>query len=369
MNKAISIFGTYIDATAYRKIKDTLDSTFLSEGKIVQEFEKNLHEKLGWLYPVAVNSGTSALHLSLATLGIGKGDEVIVPPQTFISTALAPLYLGAKPIFADIQYSTGNIDPISVKDQITKKTKAIIVVHWGGYPCDMDEIAQIAQEYKLPVIEDAAHALGAEYNRRPIGSISSSTCFSFQAIKHLTTGDGGAVCWKSKLLYQRACKLRWFGIDRVKDKASLLGERQYNLKEVGYKYHMNDYEASLGLANLNSIRQRIERRRKIAQKYREELGTIDGIGLFDYKANRKSSYWAFGFHVEKRSDFIKALRNRKIQTSVIHQGIDRNDIFGGIQKNLYNQRHFDQTQIHIPIHDFLEDKDIHYIISSIKKGW
>ncbi len=365
----ISIFNTYIDKNAAKIVKHTLDSTFISEGKAVKEFEAALSNKLGWINPLTVNSGTSALHLALATIGIKGGDEVIIPPQTFIATGLAVLYQGAKPVFADIDYMTGNIDTESIKSKITQKTKAIIPVHWGGYPCDMDEILKIAHEYNLIIVEDAAHALGAEYKKKPIGSISPLTCFSFQAIKHVTTADGGAICFKDKNLYQKAFRLRWFGIDRDKDKSSILGERQYNLHEIGFKYHMNDYEASLGLANLESINKRLRKRRKIAKQYRESLGKISGIKLFDYRQDRESAYWLFGMHVEKRNDFIKAMKSKNITVSVVHQGIDRNDIFGGLRKDLPNQRLFDKTQIHIPVHEGLTPPQVQYIINSIKKGW
>jgi perosamine synthetase len=168
----------------------------LSEGRLVKEFEEKLEKELGLKNPIAVNSGTSALHLAIVLAGIGPGDEVILPAQTFIATGLVIAQEKAVPVFADIQYKTGNIDPNKIEEKITKKTKAILVVHWGGTPCDMDEIHTIAKKHKLVVIEDAAHALGATYKKRPIGSISDFTCFSFQAIKHLTTGDGGAVCVK-----------------------------------------------------------------------------------------------------------------------------------------------------------------------------
>lgn len=365
----ISLFNTYIDTKAYKSVRDVLTSSFISEGKVVKEFEGKLASYLGWVNPIAVNSGTSALHLAIIISGIGKGDEVILPAQTFIATAMVVVQVGAKPVFADIQYETGNIDPASIRKKITPKTKAIMVVDWGGYPCDLDELRKTAEEYDLMLIEDAAHAAGAIYKGSPIGSISPITCFSFQAIKHITTGDGGAVCCLDKKLAHQAFKLKWFGIDRDNDKPSILGERVYNLDTVGYKYHLNDYAASLGLANLNNLKKRLHRRRKIADKYRTELKKISGIKMFDYKKDRESSYWLFGMHVEKRADFIKALSSNGIMTSVVHQRIDRNKVFGGIRGDLINQNKFDETQIHIPLHEGLTGYQIGYIIQSIKRGW
>lgn len=365
----INIFNTYIDIKAYSKISSVLKSTFLSEGKMVEQFETQLTRKLSLKNPIAVNSGTSALHLALDLANVGAGDEVITTPQTFVATALAILYQKAKPVFVDIQYETGNIDPKQIEKKITKKTKAILIVDWAGYPCDLDEINKIAKRYNLMVIEDAAHALGATYKNKPIGAISPLTCFSFQAIKHVTTGDGGAVTCLDKNVARKGFAKRWFGIDRINSIPSILGERQYDISEIGYKYHLNDYEAVLGIANLLNFKRRLENRRKIALQYRKELTKIRGIKLFDYKADRESAYWLFGFHVGKRLDFIKALKSRGVLTSVVHQRIDHNSIFGGKIRGLINQERFDQTQINIPIHDSLSKKDINHIINSIKKGW
>lgn len=368
MSNSILFFNTYIDPSSFSLIKKVLKSTFLSEGKVTAEFEEKL-KHIGLSYPLCVNSGTSALHLALILAGIKEGDEVIIPAQTFISTGLAVLYQHAKPIFADIDYTTGNIDPEIIKKKITNKTKAIIPVHWAGYPVDLDEIGAIAKEYNLTVIEDAAHALGATYKGKSIGSISPFTCFSFQAIKHLTTGDGGAIACKKITDQKRGKQLRWFGIDREDNLPSLLGERQYLLHEVGYKYHMNDYEAALGIANLTSLEKRLKRRRQIAQEYIKHFGNFSGIELFSYTTDRESSWWLFGMHVQKRNDFIRALKDQGISCSVVHQRIDKHPIFGGLQRDLIIQAKFDSTQIHLPVYERLTNEQVAHIISSVKKGW
>ncbi|MFH0892350.1 MAG: DegT/DnrJ/EryC1/StrS family aminotransferase [Candidatus Falkowbacteria bacterium] len=365
----IPFFNTYIHPDAADNIGAVLASTFLSEGKIVKEFEDKLNEKLKLSNPVVVNSGTSALHLAVILSGIKPGDEVILPAQTFVASGLAVLMEGAVPIFADIQYETGNINPADIEKKITEKTRAIMAVHWGGYPCDMDEILKIAKKYKLSVIEDAAHALGAVYKNRPIGTISDFTCFSFQAIKHLTTGDGGAICCLNKTKAKGAKTKRWFGIDRVNAIPSLLGEREYDIKELGYKYHLNDYAAALGLANLENFEERLEKRRRIAEIYRDKLKTVSGLKLFNSENDRASAHWLFGMHVENRVDFISALQKKGVPASVVHLGIDHNSIFGGWDQSLIEQRRFDKTQIHIPIHETLSDENIDYIINAIKNGW
>jgi perosamine synthetase len=365
----IPVYTTYIHPSANEAVSQTLESTFISEGKNVKEFEERLAKELGIVNPVALNSGTAALHLAMVLAGIGPGDEVIIPAQTFVATALVVVQQGAKPVFADIKYQTGNIDPASIREKITERTKAIVPVHWGGMPCDLDEIQQIAKAHNLLVIEDAAHAPGATYKGKPIGSISDYTCFSFQAIKHITTGDGGAIGCLDSEKATEAFTRRWFGIDRANARPSHLGERQYNISAVGFKYHLNDYGAALGLANLQSFAERLANLRSLAAYYRIELAGVPGVQRWDCPDDRQSAWWLFGFHVERRDDFIRAMADRDIVASVVHQRIDRNSVFGGLDESLVNQKRFDETQIHIPLHAGVDGEKAAYIVESIKKGW
>ena len=366
----IDFFNTAINGAAFKKVGEVLSTTFLSEGKLVAAFEGALFDTAGIINPVALNSGTAALHLAFVVAGIGIGDEVIIPSQTFIATGLAVLMTGATPVFADIQYETGNIDPLDVIKKITSNTKAILPVHWGGYPCDMDELKAIAKDHNLLNIEDAAHAIGATYKGNKIGAISDMTCFSFQAIKHLTTGDGGALACKNKDHFVKAMALRWFGIDRKNSLVGLLGEREYNLDTIGYKYHLNDYAAALGLANITDLQANLKRRRAIAACYNNELSKVDGIELFKYNKDRESAYWLYGFHVENRDAFILNLKQANIPVSVVHQGVHKNDLFIHHSKqSLINQAAFDQSQIHIPVHNNLTDEQVHFIVKTIKAGW
>lgn len=365
----MNFFETSVSRKAVTNAVKALESGWLSEGELVKRFEAKLSGMLGIMNPVALNSGTSALHLALVIAGAGRGDEVIVPPQTFIATGLAVIMAGAKPVFADIQSSTGNIDPRSIEEKITGKTKAIIPVHWGGYPCDMDEINSIARKHGLRVIEDAAHALGAIYKKSPVGSISRFTAFSFQAIKHLTTGDGGALSCLNAKDHERARALRWFGIDRARSKPSILGEREYDIKECGYKYHMNDLAAAVGLGNIESLKKNLARRRQTALRYRRAFKDVAGLKLLDYKEDRVGSCWIFTMLVDDRRDFITALKSRGVPASVVHLRIDRNSVFGKKTPKLYGQEEFDRRQVSIPVHEKLSDEDIGRIIRSVKTGW
>jgi perosamine synthetase len=365
----MDFFSTIISDKSKYLANQVLNSTFISAGKMADLFENCLTETLNVSKPVSVNSGTSALHLALDVAGVGPGDEVILPAQTFIATGFVILMLGAKPVFADIQIETGNIDPKSIRDKITEKTKAIIPVHWGGYPCDLDEINAIAKEFDIVVIEDAAHALGAIYKSRPIGSISNYTCFSFQAIKHITSGDGGAICCLDDSDHYQLKRRRWFDIDRDNSKPDLLGERVYDAENIGYKYHMNDLAAAVALGNLESFGIIQDRLDFISNFYFNELKNVPGLTLLNYKDDRKSANWLFTIKVKERINFIKALKDQNIPSSVVHLRIDKNSVFGGINKELINQEIFNNEQVSVPIHANLTDEDIYKIVNAIKKGW
>lgn len=360
---------TYISEKAIALANEVLRSGYVSAGKYADKFEDELASRLGMVNPVTVNSGTSALYLALAVAGVGPGDEVILPAQTFIATGLTVLMHYATPVFADIQYKTGNIDPESIRRKITEKTKAVMPVHWAGYPCDLDEINDIAREHDLAVIEDAAHALGATYKGRPIGAVSRFTAFSFQAIKHLTTVDGGALCCLDEDDLYWAKRRRWFDIDRENSKPSELGERVYDAEQTGYKCHMNDLSAAIGLGNLDDFPMKLKRRTEIGGIYREALKDVPGLQLFEYRDDRESAYWLFTVLVERRADFIRKLKEKGVPASVMHLRIDNNSVFGGIRPDLDVQARFDEEQVSIPVHSSLTDEDLELVISEIKKGW
>lgn len=369
MADRIGMFKPYVSEKAIGRVASVLKSGWVGEGKVVEEFEKRFQELIGAPFPVAVNSGTSALHLALVMTGIGPGDEVITTAQTFIATSHVVLAQGARSVFADVQYETGNIDPHDIEHRISERTKAILVVHWGGYPCDMDEIHEIAARRGLVVIEDAAHALGAAYKGRPVGSISPFTCFSFQAIKHITCGDGGMLCVADERSRDEARRRRWFGIDRMRRTPSILGEPLWDVSEVGYKYHMNDIAGALGLEHLLEFDDLFKRRAYIAGRYREELSSVAGITLFACAGDRVHANWLFSLHVEQRVPFIQMMKSKGIDVSVVHQRIDTNSVFGGRAEGLSNLERLTETMICLPLHNLLTDADCEYVIKSIRGGW
>jgi len=367
--ESMEFFYTHISPRSIELASDVLHSGWLSEGKMVREFEVALASHLGIRNPVALNSGTSALHLALVLAGVGTGDEVILPAQTFVATGLVILMQGAIPVFADIDPLTGNISPASIAERLTPRTRAIIPVHWGGYPCDMDEINALAQQHGVVVVEDAAHALGATYKGTPIGAISRFAAFSFQAIKHLTTGDGGALCCLGEEDFRQAMSRRWFGIDRNASLPSILGERVYDIVSVGYKYQMNDLAAAVGLGNLSDLVDRLARRQSNGGFYRRELAGIPGVRLLHQRNDRTNAFWLFTLLVEEREDFIVKLADHGIPASVVHLRIDHNTVFGGLREELVGQSEFNQSQVAIPVHEGLMTDDLGRIVDVVRSGW
>lgn len=360
----MNFFDTTITEEAKKEVMDCLDSGMISEGGRVDYFEKQVSGVFGYKNCVAVNSCTSALHLALILSGVKPGDEVILPAQTFIATGYAVLYCGAKPVFADIDRSTGNLLVMEIEKKITPKTKAIICVSWGGTPNRLALLEGLCGMYGLALIQDNAHALGSTHMEKSLDDFGDFTCLSFQAIKSLTTGDGGMLTCKNPHDYYRAKKLRWFNIDRENDKVGLDGERLYDSHEVGYKYHMNNIAAAIGLGNLHGVKERQARRKHVADMYHASFRGTDNIAL-----SEGSSDWLYTALVDKRDDFIRMMRSKNIPVSVVHNGIDRNSIFGGIDRSLVNQRYWDKHHICLPCHSGLTDEDVEKVCNAIKDGW
>lgn len=257
-----------IEEDDIQAVVDVLRSDYLTTGPKVEEFEHIVAEYVGAKYAVAIANGTAALHAACYAAGIGPGDEVITTPITFAASANCVLYCGGTVVFADINPKTYNIDVEDIKRKITDRTKAIIAVHYTGQPCDMDGIHALARKHNLLVIEDAAHALGADYKGKRIGSISDMTTFSFHPVKHITTGEGGMITTNSKELYKRLKLFRTHGITR--DPGFMQkneGDWYYEQCNLGYNYRITDIQCALGISQMGKLDRFIERRRALAQKY------------------------------------------------------------------------------------------------------
>lgn len=306
MNSAfIPISKPYISTIEEKYVLDAVRSTWVSSlGKYIDTFEAEFAKYCGVKYALTTSNGTTSLHLALEALGIGPGDEVIVPDLTFIATANAVSYTGATPIFADISSDNLCIDIDSITKLISKKTKAIIPVHLYGHPADMDAINILAKTHNLYVIEDAAEALGAKYKNRPVGGLGSCGIFSFYGNKIITTGEGGMLTTNDEDLYNRAKLLR--------DHA-MSSDRRYWHEEIGFNYRMTNLQAALGVAQLEQIDKFITKRSKVMSWYREFINTSKSIRL-NYLDNwAKSSYWMICLEVDwldekLRDDLMSKLR-------------------------------------------------------------
>lgn len=367
--KNIFMFYPHISERASELVSEIIKGRWVGQGTKVDEFEQQFKSAFNLPHVVSVNCGSAAIRLALAISNIGPNDDVITTPQCCTATNHPILEQFAHPVFADIQYETGNIDPNDIERRITKKTKAIICSHWGGYPCDLDEIHAIAKKHGLIVIEDATEACGAVYKRNFLGSSSDFTAFSFQAIQSLTTGEGGMLAMLKDCDRQSAIRRRWYGIDRFNRTPNGIGYFDFDIFETGYGYHMTNIAAAIGLANLQELDEVKKRRAEIAGKYREELQKIDGIRLFKKHEDREGSNQLFTLHAKKRDDFCAALKSRGVETSIVHLRNDVYTIFGKKRNDLPNLDEFTRTNISIPIHTKLTDEDVDYVVETIKKGW
>jgi perosamine synthetase len=364
----VVLFYPHIPENAIQEVEDTLRSRWIGQGPKVERFEQRFKEKFSPSFEsVAVGAGTDALHLAYILAGIQPGDEVISPVFTCTATNIPLLYIGAKVKFADIQMDTLNIDPKHVRQLVNEKTKAIICVHYGGLPCDMDELHEIGRQWGIPVIEDAAHALGASYHGQLIGSISDYTMFSFQAIKTLTTGDGGMLLIKDKNKLEKARRIRWFGIDRV---GKQNGNWENDIWEVGYKYQMTDISAAIGLASLEEFDSVFDYRRKLFNLYKEGLKDVPGIKLAgaEYQ-DREHGYWLCTVLVEHRIELQKKLRENHIESNQVHFRNDMYTLFGGRRDYLPNMDAVEDKYMVLPLHLKVQPEDVNRICDLIRSGW
>jgi perosamine synthetase len=364
----IVLFHPHVSESAIDMVLQTLHTRWIGQGPRVDEFEAKFGKRFGNSgASVAVGSGTDALHLSYILAGIQPGDEVITPVFTCAATNIPLLYERAVIKFADVQPGTLNMNPGHVKRLITDKTKAIICVHYGGLPCDMDELTVIAAERGIPIIEDAAHALGATYRGRTIGTISEFTMFSFQAIKQMTTGDGGMLLLRDAGLLEKARRVRWFGIDRT---AKQMGNWDNDITEIGYKYQMTDIAAALGLAALAEFDQVLALRQSLFKRYCENLRPVSGLQIVgDGFTDREHAAWIFTVLAENRRELQEKLRSCGIESNQVHYRNDRYTVFGGRRNDLPNMDTVEDNYLVLPLHTKITFDHVDKICDIIRSGW
>lgn len=358
-------FKVFMPKTVDDELLRVLHSGFIGQGEKVNQFEKDLGDYFGNKNVLTINSGTGALQLALRLANVSYGDEVISTPMTCTATNMPILAAGAKIVWCDVDPVTGLADPDSIESKITKKTKAIMLVHFGGIPCDIKKVNKIAKKHNIKVIEDGAHALGSSYMNQKIGCHSDFVMFSLQAIKHITTVDGGLLLTKNDDDYARGKLLRWYGIDRETKSQAFRCED--DILEYGYKLHMNDICATIGIEQLKYVDEIVGKHMANKDFYDKALSGIDGIDLIPSQVKEGSSSWLYTLHIKNRDSFMRWMMDNEIQVSRVHERNDKHTAFKDSAVTLKNLDIFNSTQVSIPVGWWLSEANREIIVSKIKE--
>lgn len=363
----IPVCTPFLNGNERKYVDDCLRTNWISStGKYIQLFEGKFSRYCGKKHGIATTSGTTALHLAVASAGIGPGDEVIMPTFTIASPAFAVMYCGAKPVFVDCESDTWNINPKKIEKSITKKTKAIIPVHIYGHSCDMTAIMRIARKHKLLVIEDAAEAHGAEYKGKKVGGIGHVSCFSFYGNKIVTCGEGGMVVTSNKKIAERCRNFK---------NLSFLKEKRFWHKELGFNYRMTNIQAALGLAQFERIDEYVKARRNNARLYNSLLEGIPGITRPVERSKTKNVYWMYGVLIDRkfgmnRNKLMGALRAKGIETRTFFLPLHDQPVFKEVGRSA--RKCFPVAQdiarrgLYLPSGSGLKKKEIEYICQCVK---
>jgi len=361
-----------------REVLKVLDSGWITTGPRTFEFEKRLASYTGASHAVALSSCTAALHVSLAALGVGEGDEVITSTMTFCSTANVILHLKAKPVLADVEPGTLNVDPDEIRRRMTPRTKAVLPVHYAGHPCRMDEIGKIAAEHGVPVVEDAAHALGAVYRGKNVGTMSRATCFSFYAIKNITTGEGGAVVLDDPEL---AARIRLYSLHGMSKDAwkryTSTGSWYYEVLYPGFKYNLTDIQAAIGLCQLKKINEFMERREQIVSVYDKEFSGLEEVDTLSVENGVRHARHLYPILLNldrltiDRARFIEELKAENIGATVnfvpVHMHPYYRDTFGYKREDFPVAAQAYDRLISLPLYPKMTDEDAADVVEGVKK--
>ena len=382
----LSLFKVFMSEDVIKPLNEVLMSGFITQGPKVEDFEKELTKFIGNPYILTLNSATAGLTLALRLLKNAddennwpgfdeKEDIVLTPALTCFATTASILANNVNIRWLDVDLNTTNVDLQDLKNKLSKKTKVIYLVHWGGNPVDLDSLKEI-QEYSLQnfgfkpmIVEDCAHAFGAEYKGKKIGSNENICVFSLQAIKHLTTGDGGIITLPNQKLYERCKLLRWYGIDR--DKRNYKGKDfrlENDITEYGYKFHMNDINATIGLYNLPHMNGILEKNRSNATYFNEHLKNVNGIKLMNNNSKCNSAYWLYSLRVlnGKKIEFMEKLKEAGIMSSQVHNRNDTNSCVKDFVEELPNLDIMEKELVCIPVGWWLTPENLEHIVKTIR---
>jgi len=350
------------EAVLWPRLREVLYSGQIGEGATVVEFEEQFGQRFGLPRALSFHSGTAALHCALTLAGVARGCEVVSTPMTAEPTNLAILHAGGTVVWADLDPQSGNMDPASLEACITSRTRAILVVHYGGVPVRLDEILAIAARHGIAVIEDCAHALGARYRGAGIGTLGDFGMYSLQAIKHMTTVDGGMLTLRDGSAVERAKAFRWFGMQRGVDRAKV------DITEVGYKYHMNNVTAAIGLAQLTGIDALIARHQDNGRYFDRVMPAIGGIEVARFDAVAEPSYWFYTLLCDDSADLIRRLGTHGISASKLHRPNNLHSIFASAARPLPGLDAFYARMLHIPCGWWVDDADRERIVAAVRQG-
>ncbi|BBU41194.1 UDP-4-amino-4,6-dideoxy-N-acetyl-beta-L-altrosami ne transaminase [Aeribacillus pallidus] len=367
----------WIDEDDIEAVIEVLKGSYLTTGPYLAKFEQAVAEYVGAKYAVAFSNGTAALHGACFAAGIGNGDEVITTPMTFAASANCVIYQGGTPIFSDIDEKTYNIDPNKIEEKISDKTKAIIPVDFTGQPTELDGILEIAKKHNLVVIEDAAHALGAVYKGKRVGSISDMTMFSFHPVKHITTGEGGIITTNNREYYDKLLQFRSHGITREKDKLNEFhGPWYYEMQFLGYNYRMTDIQAALGTSQLKKVDKFVELRRKYVAMYNEAFKDIDEIITPFQHEDGQSSWHLYIIRLKldkltaSRREIFEALQQQNIGVNVHYIPVHLQPYYQqlGYKKGICpNAEKLYEEMITLPLFPAMSEKDVNDVIKAVKR--
>jgi perosamine synthetase len=371
----VPFFSPWITGDDKKAVKDALNSTLLTDGPKLRAFESEFSKFTSARYSRGVSNATSALHLSLRGLGIGKGDEVIVPDMTFVATANAVLHSGAVPVFADVQIEDMNISVDSIKENLTSKTKAILPVHFAGNVCNMSEIMKVARSNNLLVIEDCAHAIGAKYKNKHVGTFGQAGCFSFYPTKNITTIEGGMITTNSEKLAELVTAARNHGITKTLSERYSHGRPwEYDMSEPGYNYRLDEIRSSLGISQLKRIKQLNQLRKNAFEYYNTKLQKISGIITPKTSKNTQSAYHLYIIRVEKdygisRDKLFDRFQQNGISTTVHYKPLHQ---FAAFRK--YTRKHLKNVMklyakiISLPFYPNITRREQDLVIKCIKEN-
>lgn len=376
--KDLSYFLPSIGTQEMKEVMDTLQSHWITTGPKTQKFTEQFRKYIGSQHAVAVNSCTAGLHLALVASGIGRGDEVITTPFTFVATVNVIMHVGATPVFVDIEPTTYNIDAKKIEKAITKKTKAIIPVHFAGHPCEMNEIMRIARKHKLIVIEDAAHAVGASYKGKKIGTIGDFTSFSFYATKNMTTAEGGAVTTSDKKAAEDIEALALHGLSKHAWKRYFAeASWRYDAIFAGFKYNMTDIQSSLGIHQLRKLDGFLAKRGKIARAYSKAFSNMKELVVPTAKAYVKHPWHLYALRVnpEKlnitRDQFLEALVKEGIGRSVhflpVHLFTFYKNTFGFKRGDFPIAEYVGDNVFSLPLYPKMTSQDVSDVIRAVSR--